>query len=125
MLLSSSCIEPVRHRDTAGVLIQKAPNRIQQRVEVGPILSEGRGPERPIQLVVGTPVIQLHAKLILLLPINIHFVANNGRRKQIQTQDAIPDQIVFLTPSALPVESESIMVAILGFLGPSLCKLNS
>ena len=55
-----------------------------------------------------------------MLFVEIHFLARDFGGEKIQAEDAIPDQIVFLTPRAAAIKREPEMIAVIGFLYPAL-----
>ena len=114
--------EPVAHRNAIWRFIEETADWVEQCLEIGAILSERSGPERPIELGVLLAVVQREAERVLLRLIEIHFFAANGIGEKIQAEDAIPNQIVFLAPSPGLVEGEAGVIAIIGFFDPAFRK---
>ncbi|MNY57079.1 hypothetical protein D3C86_1932310 [compost metagenome] len=52
-----------------------------------------------------------------------YFFPGDGFRKHIQPKQLIPNEVVFLAPSAFLIESQCIMIAVGGHLHPFLGEI--
>ncbi len=102
---------PVAHRHAMRRGVQEVPDGRDERLEVIARARQCRGPPDPIELRVEAPIVQCEAIAVLRAAVECHFLPGDGGRKEVETQDAIPDEVVLLAPRARLIESTSTRVS--------------
>src|SRR4029079_1536938 len=111
------------HRDAIRRGIQEVEYGRDECLEVRPRAGERRGPRDPIELRVEAAIVERKTKRALHAPIESHLCPRDRRRKEVQAEDPVPDEVVLLAPRAGEVEREAEVVAILRVLRPPIGEL--
>ena len=75
-------------------------------------------PDCPIQLGVGCAVIQGQAERIHVRLVEGNLRIGNLGGEQVEVENVVPDEVVFLAPGACLVEGQAIVVAVSGHRRP-------
>ena len=97
--------------------------RRDQGVEFFVIVGEGCRPHLPIELGIVAPVVERQAEPVEMSLVEANFGLRNLCGKQVETENPIPDEVIFLTLRSGLVEGKPVMIAFLRYLHPAIRHL--
>ena len=81
------------------------------------------GPKLPIKFRVGLAAVERQAVAVEVIFVKGNFLLRHFRREEVEAQNFVPNQIVFLAPGAGLVKGQAEMVAVTRHLHPALGEL--
>ena len=110
----------IREGRTRGGVIEIIVERRDEGLEIRRGFGQGRAPERPVRL--GQAGARVKRQTIILEHrlVEGNLPLGDLGREDVEAENAVPDQVVFLAPGVGPVEGEPVMVAFGGDLHPML-----
>ena len=114
--MHSAAADIVRHigigdRIAGRGFVQIVVDRRDDGLEVGRIFRKRCAPERPVGLRQVRAGIERHAVAQHHIPVVRDLLPRHRGRKDVQPQDAVPDEVVFLAPGPRLVEGQPVVVA--------------
>ena len=94
----------IGERHAVGSLVCELIRGRKKRIEIRGVIGERRRPEEPVQFRVLRSRIERQTVSILLRLIEDDLRTGHFWRKQVQTQQLVPDEIIFLAPRTRLVE---------------------
>src|SRR5271166_4285250 len=110
LLLAGGGVVPVGERNTARALVDPAADGLEESIPVGRVFGQGGGPYLPVELGVGSAVVERQPVAVQVLEIEGDLGLAHTRREEAEPEDLVPYQVVLLAPGAGLVEGEPVMV---------------
>ena len=111
-------VDPVGHRNAVERLVHEVVNRSDEGLEGRLILGQRGRPHDPVGLRIGLAAVEREPVSVLAGQIVGDLLFGDRVGEDIQPEELVPDDVVFLAPGSGLVERQPVVVAVIGHLLP-------